>query len=165
MQSKGRDFAEYFYFTQKRRLFGGILKESDKNNCNLRRFPGRICSFQGAVSVYGRMGKMVPGREAAKRGWPGAKAPEWIPARLSATSRCRSLGLLPEGEVSPCPGGHTPPQSALAYAPTGPPEELIQAGLRQMFFSGYATPGWVPLARRVGNAYAVIHDRVMGGWV
>ena len=24
------------------------------------------------------------------------------------------------GEVSPCPGGHTPPQSALAYAPTGP---------------------------------------------
>ena len=42
-------------------------------------------------------GKIIPGREAAKRGWPGAKAPEWIPARLAATSRCRSLGLLPEG--------------------------------------------------------------------
>ena len=164
MQSKGRDFAEYFCFTQKRRLSGGILKESDKNNCNLRRFSGRICSFQGAGGVYGGLGKKgFRFRRLVSRAGVEAESFRIGPGPARSNLSVQKPGSAPRGgRYPPCSGGHTPPQSALAYALTGPPEELIQAGLRQMFFSGCITPGWVPPARRVGNAYAVIHDRVMG---
>ena len=110
MQSKGRDFAEYFCFTQKRRLTGGILKESDKNNCNLRRFSGRICSFQGAGGVYGGLGKKgFRFRRLVSRGGVGAGSFRIGPGPARSNLSVQKPGSGPRG-------GRYPPLLRRAYA-------------------------------------------------